>query len=201
MSEIAVGTSDEGTTYRVVLERDTDAPFPDWDGLGTVLEVDYERPARVIHSDYGRKEASEALANVWNGLGIKSAWPSSADITELVSAGVVSIGRVSVDRSTMWVVLVTGADLEAWGCSPELEGTAAGGVADTLRQFVEGDVWGYSVEEKVIWTSRTGETRETWENTGESLWDMYGEDYARNEAFNALAGVLGGHDKYTECAS
>ena len=56
------------------------------------------------------------------------------------------------------------------------------------KAYVEGDVWGYVTEKRVVWTTEDDyDDRDTWEEAGDGAsWGYYGQKYAEEEARGAL---------------
>lgn len=63
----------------------------------------------------------------------------------------------------------------------------AGQALSVWRQWREGDIWGYVIEQQVSWTTDSPQfdDRETWEQV-DALWGMYGASYAEEEALSAF---------------
>lgn len=81
---------------------------------------------------------------------------------------------------------VTRATADAWGVPAEnvAKCTSLSDWAD----WADGEVFGYVVEKLVTWTTEDEdfEDEERWEETDESLWEIFGFEYAKEAALDAL---------------
>ncbi|GAB3830111.1 hypothetical protein [Kribbella italica] len=105
--------------------------------------------------------------------------------------GVRAVSQVDT-RDATYLVLLTEDARWYYGTPEDRVQECADGDAETFMQWAEGDIYGYVVEERATWRREGGdeETMETWEEV-DSLWDLYGHDYASTEAREALTSWAG----------
>lgn len=159
---------------RAYILRDTDAPAPDWDGIGYVFRVYYRSSWGMdvlVSGDYGdtgARDVGDAIAAVWHE---SRDWEHGGRYLREFHDVVDYDYDTSVDRDGTVVAAVTRDQATAWGLE-DPAGTAAGAL-DVYRQYAEGDVYGVIVVNTV-----TGDQ--------DSLWEIYdsspGLDYVRTVA-------------------
>lgn len=182
MNEI-IGTNGD---YRVRLEADDCRDAPDWDGQGYVIHLlgGFWGGATLQHKDYGEDDPSFDLEQAIVH------YDRDYELVERylrIFHDVVSFDYIDWDRGrgTMFFV-VTRQHAEKWGCPPEDWHKLAGQTSKTWEQYAEGEVYGWIVEKVVTWHREgTDETLETWEHV-DSLWGMYGYEYAHDDAIETL---------------
>lgn len=87
--------------------------------------------------------------------------------------------------NAVWVF--TAAELsEDWTDSAEGARTYVDAMLSEYQNWANGEVYGVIIEKRVTWASEDGETMDTWEDTGESVWGFIGLDHAEAEADEML---------------
>jgi hypothetical protein len=165
----------DGWTVRVY--QDVDAMSPDdWDNLATFSHTtDYSFGESLGRRSYDdRRDGAYVRALAIFGDDVAGVLPVRID----EHGPQVSVYETSPDNANGVLYTTHKRVTELCGDQPEYH--ARGWVEEALRgelavwrQYLEGDVWGYSVE------GPSGEQ-------GDSLWGMYGLDYATKEAGEAL---------------
>jgi len=181
MSEIIETRGD----FRVRLEQDPDiTEAPDHDGQGYVVEVTYSGHSEVRNTgDYGDHgpdfELGWLLARTRNDYELVERYLR-------IFHGAASFDHTHWDRDSEMFFIVTETQALAWGVATEDWHRLAGWTRETWEQHRDGDVYGYVVEERQVWTNARGDEMETWEHV-DSCWGFYGYEYAEQEARAALA--------------
>jgi hypothetical protein len=176
----------EQDDLRVQIVADYDAGEPDDDSQSPLLRIDSRHDDwDTAHVDKGTMrprdddEKIEYAVLRWGG-------PSSRDwryVEKYLRAffGVTQIETYWSD--TYWYVSY---DSEAWR---DATGAPAGSAdMSDYKAWVEGDVWGYVIEKRVVWQDKYGNLadQERWEEV-DSCWGYYGHDYAEESALEALS--------------
>ncbi|RKR88298.1 hypothetical protein BDK92_2609 [Micromonospora pisi] len=176
--------------YRVLLEQEDSPvnPREEWNNLAHVVTVP---SARYIDVD----EDGGPLADAWATLNYRH-FCSEAEVIFTRYARIFHGATVLVDAPidgarSVWYLMPE--DIERQGITNPV--ACLKGERDTYRQWAEGDVYGWVVEESVIWVRvvDAGDakpdklvTRKTWEVVDAS-WGIYGYEYAEEAAREALA--------------
>jgi hypothetical protein len=181
-----VGTLDgmpDGFTAHVLW--DSDAPCPDWDGIGYVFALSYlsGRNECLISGDGDDRHPMDAdlVAEVWDRAhkDNRYGWdlPKFARLMRFHGASSVAYDT-GIDRNAVIVAVVTKRQADAWGCPRRLRSTLAAEGLSVFRHWAEGSVYGVVV---------------TRESDGEdvSLWGIYddspGQTYLREVAIELVA--------------
>lgn len=198
MSETLIETAD----LRVVLVADYDADEPYNDGGSPILRLDAD--GRDVYGDT-RKSAEQTggTSYVVHERIIEAAekWATSEpDVFERylrVFHGVTDVvwfGSHSYQGGYSYVSFDPADWRESMGLTTE-HLAAHPGIkvvnVDEYQAHLDGDVYGYVVEEREVWDTRNSEgaivaTMETWE-TVDSCFGFYGHKYAEEEARRAFA--------------
>lgn len=175
--------------FRAVIHDDTDPQPPEDDASGTVVRLDR----------WGAEVVGHAYSVPADDHDILSAWQHYQDMTLVERYLRMWHGVVGFDyfdtRDAKYVNLVTLADLKVWGWDSVDEYRAATGHDDPShgnltewQAYVDGDVYGFSIEKNVHWTTDDDDVSDmdTWEDM-ESVWGFYGREYVQQAALEALA--------------
>lgn len=183
--------------FRAVIHLDPESSGmkPDGDFFGYVFSMERGR------FDLEAKAHSAPAED----FGLESAWERWGDLDMVERYLRMFWDVVGVDsfdtRDAKYVNIVTRKDLEIWGWPEDPEawpknddGTTrepTQGNLDEFRAWVDGDVWYWTIEKRVHWTTRDLEPdndnneRDTWEEV-DSCHGYYGDEYARQRALEEL---------------
>lgn len=192
--------------YRVSLALDTDPQPPDWDGQGTIIQLDtgYTGRAYVMHA--GKAGEDFGLAYLWER------WHDMALIERYLRMFHGVVGFDWFDdyvgtRGAKYVCVVTEDDLTEWGFEDmdawraavikhDLDPNPAVGNLNAWRHWIEGEVYGYVLEQRDhAWQTIidfTGSTvrdlsdDDDWTEV-ESCWGYYGRKDAEGQARKAFS--------------
>lgn len=178
-------TSADGQ-FRVRIVPDSDSPNP---------REDYDHAAHALTvNDYGRYVPVDAdggpLADAFDRLDTLDADMHVTLFTlwaRIFHAAVVVESKPYEGAHAVWYM--TGAEIADQGITdPKL---VINGEITEYRQWADGDVYGYVVEELTGWTNDDDaeKTMQTWEEV-DSCWGYYGYEYASSEAKSALAAYV-----------
>jgi len=182
--------------FRVRLIQDTDCEQPDYDGQGDVLYVEFGSSDRatvtVMNAELGPVGLLAEVVEAYHRYGIDD---EMLGRYLRIFHDVVSFDYMSHDRGTL-LFLVTREHAEKWGCESYTE--LATQTQTAWRQWGEGDVWGYVIEQNVAYVrmdkAKGGAVDENkpdleqWEQL-DSLWGLYGSEYAETEAVSAFDAI------------
>lgn len=174
--------------YRARIVPDSDREKPDWDGQGWVFSFD----RRTNRIDTQHAETDDH-GKVWD-FGLVEAigrFNDEALIFRYLRMwhDVVSFDTLDLNGWELYFV-VTREQADRWGWDDPEWAKLAGQARETWRAYIEGDVYGYIVEEQVPWmrlgpdgkvNPSTIDVRHTWEHV-DSCYGFYGYDYAVSEA-------------------
>lgn len=171
---------EEAGDFRVKLAYDDDHEFPDFI-QSTVV------PTNDRYQDYNDSYGYGRM--------LREIYPRrGSDVIERwlrIFHGVRAVQQVSL-RDGTYLVLLTDDGQNYYGTPDDRVQECVDGDAETFRQWAEGEVYGWIVEKKVRWqkmndnlVGHIDEIREDWEHV-DSLWGMYGREYAEDEAREAL---------------
>jgi len=173
--------------YRLKIERDdsNDLSPREWDNLGTMAcfhrrynlgdnhDLSIEEVKAINDSD---KYISLPLflydhsGITMNTVGFHCPWDSG-------QVGIIFISKEDIRRE--YNVKRISKKLKA-RVSKYLEGEVS-----TYDQYLTGDVWYYSIEEKTVYTSEEGDTLDQWDVI-DSCGGFFGEEYAKEEGGHSL---------------
>ena len=185
-------TSDDGAR-RVLLQQDTCAYEPENEYDAYVLDVDYW--ASLHHTELRGAPTGDPFAEDVRA-GVQAAlvrWGNDWDRIErylrMFHDALAVDFYVRRDGGRL-IGVVTSQHVKLWGCSEEYARSMdAQSIMGDWIAYVEGDVYGYVVQERARWMREdSDEVRDTWEDV-ESCWGFYGREYAEDSAREALAGV------------
>lgn len=177
-------TIHETERYRVNLSLDIDGNAPYNDGGTPIIALDFYDhkggwEAVQIDQITGYELDSDILAACG-----RCAAGSGLDIFERwlrVNYGITSLITYRDRHGTLYISFDPADWRDEMGIDDEYAKTHP--VADMTEwiAYVNGDVWGLLIEEKVEWSSPEGLTMSTWEHV-DSLWGLYGREYAEATA-------------------
>lgn len=188
--------------YRAVVHIDENSSDmrPDGDFFGYVFSAD-GRNATLLGKAYSTPEEDFGLIELWNRYmdwdDIRTALTTDP---EYAAYGVVDLDWISGGRDI--VNIVTSADLKIWGWDENPDNWPHAEDGHKLRPcennlveweaWANGDVWYYTIEKLVHWTSDDSDVsdRDTWEEVS-SCAGFYGEEYAAQSAREELAAFAG----------
>lgn len=180
----------EAGNRRVIIVSDADAEQPYDNGGPHVFRVEADpygvRPTvELAHHSWQRKAEADSLADALSEAFTR--WGRDGDkvLRYLrVWHDVVAFDYVAGQNAIgTFYGIVTRGLAEAWGVS-DPDGVDAN--LDDWQAWLDGDVWGYVVQERVTWTAEGHEPRVEWEATDESCWGFYGAEHARDAALEAF---------------
>lgn len=182
-------TTDAGT-LRVQLVPDWHAETPDHDGQAPVLCILDGRGHPAVRQEVG-DDVHDGIVTALERWG-------SGELFERYVRAFHGTSKITYfcsysDRSSpTWVALDTAEWREKHGVTPG--SLVEEDIAGDFRHYVDGDVWGYAVEELREWAclteGRHADRRETWE-TVDSCSGFYGREYAEQAAREALEEAAG----------
>lgn len=184
-------TSADGR-FRVILEQDTDADPSDRQGSGYVYFLEYRghRPDVItVANEYDKAGAEEVRAQLAGAL---DRFPGDLDTVARYFRTIGAQLDYFDTRDGRYVGIVTPELEKVWGCDP---GTATPDLSE-FKAREDGDVYGYTIEERCTWTTNTiggVRTQEGWESVDyadNALWGLYGYAYAEETAREAFAEFL-----------
>jgi hypothetical protein len=171
--------------YRVVLRVDEHAEAPYDEGSSPILRVEYT--SRGWRAELVDKTGGYAPEHIDAIVAAASRFGGDTDLFERY------LRMFHGTRDIVWYQSREGAsyvtfDTPDWRAHLGIADDAADVVSlEEWRAYVEGDVYGWVVEERATWhRDGSDDTHETWEHV-ESCWGFYGREYAEEAAREAFA--------------
>lgn len=173
---------EERGDYRVRVEYDSDSAdeFPDWIQSAVIPMSDR---SLSYNDDYGY---TDLIRGKWS-----HRRSEVIDRWLRIFHDVRAVTQVSL-RAGDYLVLLTEVARKYYGTPDDHLQECVDGDAEAFRQWAEGEVYGYVIEERASWRrvgGDPGDTMDTWEIV-DSLWGLYGSEYAEQEAREALSAMV-----------
>lgn len=183
--------------YRAVIHVDESPHKPDGDFFGSVIYMDRHGGCELEAHAHSTPPEDFGLGNLWEY------YRDMALVERYLRIfwGIVGFDYFDTDHGK-YVNVVTRKDLEIWGWDPDQPDTwpkhddgtpyrPEENNLDEWRAYYEGDVWYYTIEKAVTWTTDDDEVeddeRTDWEEI-DALHGYYGQEWAEQAAREALDG-------------
>jgi hypothetical protein len=169
-----LATSDDGN-LRVTIAQDDDPmnPRTDYDNLASMI---------VVSQDWDMDKDPGPLGWVWKRLA--SRYRTQEAVALFMRYARIYHGATVVEHRPYngpWSIFyLTREVADGPDGTPDPAAYVAGEIA-TWDQYLEGDIYGYVLEERVIWRADGRPSRESWEVV-DSCWGFYGREDVASEA-------------------